>query len=130
MGLDEEISTAIEAQLVLDSLTIAKVYNTKHQKPTKVPWIYVNTNGPGSRTRLNLNGTYYRKELPWKIEIQGSSDDDVDALENTVEKAIAGLSTSVTAGWYELTAGDKAENTKQYQKWIYGTKIYHKNISV
>jgi|GEM_PF-5873353 len=126
MGLDEDISTAIEAQLVTDGIS-AIVQNTKHSKPTQVPWIYVNTDGTGPRSHADLT-TFYRKEDPFNVEVRGSNDDDTDALENSVEKAIVKM--TITSGWMELESATKLEVTKKYQKWIVGKKIYYEDLAI
>lgn len=125
MGLDEEISTAIEAQLVTDGIS-AIVQNTQHKKPTQVPWIYVNTNGSATRTHADLT-TFYRKEFPFNVEVRGSGDDDADALESSVEKAIIGM--VISSGWMEFTSAVKLENTKLYQKWVIGKKVLYEDVS-
>jgi len=128
MSLDEDISTAIEAQLITDSITTAIVQTTKQPKPTKVPWIYVNTNGSGSRTKADLTGHFYRKEFPFNVEVRGSSDDDADALEESVEKAIVGI--TLASGWFEFESGVKLEATKKYQKWITGKKVLYEDVCI
>ena len=128
MGLDEEISTAIEAQLTTDGIS-AIVTNTKDTKATKIPWINVNTDGSGSRTPADLS-TFYRKEIPFNIEVRGSDAADAAALESSVEKAVIGMNTSLSSAWMEFITGVKLEVTKKYQKWIVGKKILYEDVSV
>lgn len=133
MGLDEDISTAIEAQLIVDEINTAEitnaiVTNTLDTKSTKLPWINVNTDGSGPRTPADLT-TFYRKELPFNVEVRGSNADDADALESSVERAIIGMNTSLTSSWMEFTSGVKLEVVKKYQKWITGKKVLYEDVS-
>ena len=125
MGLDEDISTAIEAQLVTDSIS-ALVYNNQ-DKPTQIPYINVTTDGSGIRKIKDLSGKFYRKEFPFNIEMIGMDDDDADALESSVEKAIVGI--AVSSGWFEFESGTKLAIVKKFQKWVVGKKVLYEDVS-